>query len=281
MVGLGIVGEDFPRIGSTVAATSTRSGHPHAGATATCGCPMRTTPPGRPPRLPFTPSMENRDEMKAWLVDRYSSSTLNTCPHQPLPAMSGPPMAIRVEEHTIPTVTRRPPNVPVHWQDEVAKQLDRDVALGVIERVPPNTPVTWLHNMVVTAKHDGSPRRTIDLQPLNRHSTRETHHTVPPAKQARSIPPGVFKTVTDAWNGYHSIEIRPEDRHKTTFLTEQGRYRYKRAPMGFLASQDAYTERYDAIIADVSRKSKCIDDVIMWTRTWRVIGGASSTLWSV
>ena len=62
------------------------------------------------------------------------------------------------------------------------------MALGVIEMVPPGTPVTWLHNMVVTAKTDGTPRRTVDLQALNKVSIRETHHTIPPAKQARSIP---------------------------------------------------------------------------------------------
>ena len=150
------------------------------------------------------------------------------------------------------------------------------MALGVIERVPPNTPVTYMHSMVLASKPDGSPHRTVDLQPLNRHSVRETHHTVPPFKQARAIPPRTFKTVTDAWNGFHSIEIEAEDRHKTTFITEQGRFRYRRVPMRFLASQDAYTERFDAIIADVPRKSKCVDDTILWDENleehwWRVI----------
>ena len=82
--------------------------------------------------------------------------------------------------------------------------------------------------------------------------------------------------MTDAWNGFHSIEILPEDQHKTTFLTEQGRFRYRRASMGFLASQDAYTERFDAIITDVPRKSKCVDDTVMWDddleeHWWRVM----------
>ena len=52
------------------------------------------------------------------------------------------------------------------------------------------------------------------------------HHIVPPAKQAHAIPPNTVNTVMDAWNGYHSIKIQPEDRHKVTFITEQGRFRY-------------------------------------------------------
>ena len=281
LVQLGIVGQDFPRVGSAIAGATATTAASDAVATAetaapavapddarhqlaACGCPLRTAPPSPPAQLPFNPTPGNSGRMRAWLLDRFASSTFNTCPHQPLPAMPGPPMEIRVDPAVVPVVTRRPPNVPVHWQQQVAKQLEKDESLGVIERVPPNTPVTWLHNMVLTPKADGSPRRTIDLQPLNRHSVRETHHTIPPAKQAGAIPPGTYKTVTDAWNGFHSIEIRQEDRHKTTFLTEQGRYRYRRAPMGFLTSQDAYSDRYDRIIADVPRKSKVVDDTVIW-----------------
>ena len=278
LVELGVLGPAFPEIGAAVAASAGMNDvrHPRRQGAAECGCPLRVSPPGPPANLPFPPSQEHSDRMKTWLLERYAASAFNTCPHQPLPVMTGSPMSIRVDPDAPPVITRRPPNVPVHWQEDVARDLQRDVALGVIERVPPNTPVTWLHNMVLTPKSDGTPRRTIDFQPLNRHSVRETHHVIPPAKQARAIPPHVYKTVTDAWNGFHSIEIRPEDREKTTFLTEQGRFRYRRAPMGFLASQDAYTERYDAIIADVPRKSKCVDDTILWdedlrTHWWRVI----------
>ena len=63
----------------------------------------------------------------------------------------------------------------------------------------------------------------MDLQALNKGSVRETHHTIPPAKQARSFPRNQIKTVTDAWNGYHSIPINAEDRDKLTFITEDGR----------------------------------------------------------
>ena len=92
----------------------------------------------------------------------------------------------------------------------------------------------------------------------------DTPHTVPPARQARSIPRNQIKTVTDAWKGYHPIPINAEDRDKLTFITEDGRYRYCCAPMGFLSSRDAYTHRYDLIIADVPQLTKCMDDVMLY-----------------
>jgi len=36
-------------------------------------------------------------------------------------------------------------------------------------------PVEWCHRMVVTRKEDSSPRRTVDLSPLNKFCKRETH----------------------------------------------------------------------------------------------------------
>ena len=102
-------------------------------------------------------------------------------------------------------------------------------------------------------------------QPLNTHATRETHHTLSPFHQARSVPQGKKKTVFDAWNGYHSVPIRQEDRHFTTFITPWGRYRYKTAPQGYIVSGDGYTRRYDEIVSSIPNKTKCIDDVLLWS----------------
>ena len=71
----------------------------------------------------------------------------------------------------------------------------RDVALGVIEPVPINTPVTWCSRMVMAPKHSGEPRRTVDLQALNRVSVRQTHHTRSPFMLASAIPAGKVKFV--------------------------------------------------------------------------------------
>ena len=72
------------------------------------------------------------------------------------------------------------------------------------------------------------------------------------------------KTVSDAWNGYHSVPLQPEDRHFTTFITPLGRYRYCSAPQGYIASGDAYTRRFDEVAAEFPNKIKVIDDALLW-----------------
>ena len=53
----------------------------------------------------------------------------------------------------------------------------------------------------------------------------------------------------------------------TTFNSSCGRYRYIRCPQRYITSGDAYTSRYDSIIADVQRKVKCVDDTLLWSTT--------------
>ena len=229
-----------------------------------CDCPKRSMPPPLPTTIPFPATEVNAEKLKQWLLKYYAASTFNVCPHSQLPLMTGPPLALMIDPKATPVAIHSPIPVPLHWQDKVKAGLDRDVNLGVIEPVPVGEPVTWCHRMVVCRKKNGQPRRTVDLQALNKHCARETHHTPSPFHQAMSVPGGKKKSVFDAWNGYHSVPIRECDRHLTTFITPWGRYRYRTTPQGYIASGDGYTRRFDEIVSDFPNKTKCIDDTCMW-----------------
>ena len=270
---LGMIPTSFPTIGDIQSCAmqqkpdeTMRTTSPSGPATS-CDCPKRKLPPEMPTKLPFPATPENRGKLQEFLANYYQHSTFNTCAHQPLPVMTGPPIKLMIDQDATPVAYHTPIPVPLHWQEEVKAGLDQDVRLGVIEPVPIGTPVTWCHRMVICAKKNGKPRRTVDFQPLNAHATRETHHTQSPFHQARTIPQGKWKTVFDAWNGYHSVALHPDDKHYTTFITPWGRYRYCAAPQGYIASGDGYSRRYDEIVADIPQKTKCIDDALLWADT--------------
>ena len=50
----------------------------------------------------------------------------------------------------------------------------------------------------------------------------------------------------------------------TTFITPWGRYRYKTATQGYIASGDGFSRRYDEIVSDKPNKTKCVDDSLLW-----------------
>ena len=233
-----------------------------------CSCPKRpdVSPPlptNLPPGLRAIP--EHVPALKEWILDYYGSSSFNTCEHQPLRLMKGEPMHLYVDPNAKPIAVHRPALVPIQWEEEVYRNIEQDVRLQVLEPVGPNVPVKWCSRMVVAAKSDGKPRRTVDLQHLNRHAVRQTHHVRSPFHLADKVPQRTVKTVTDTWNGFHSVPMYPEDRDLTTFITPWGRFRYRVAPQGFIASGDAYTQRFDSIITDFPNKVKCVDDTLMWS----------------
>lgn len=262
---LGLITESFPTVGE--AAANLQASHPltsSAQTTTPCHCPKRQPPPPKPAQPPFPATEANRERLEQWLLDYYRSSTFNTCEHQPLPLMDGPPMRLMIDPNAEPKAYHTPIPVPLHWQTAVKAGLDQDVALGVLEPVPIGEPVTWCHRMVVCAKKNGKPRRTVDFQALNLHATRETHHTQSPFHQVRAVPGNTKKCVFDCWNGYHSVPLHEDDRHFTTFITPWGRYRYRTAPQGYIASGDGYSRRFDEIVSHIPNKSKVIDDTILW-----------------
>ena len=129
-----------------------------------------------------------------------------------------------------------PATVPLQWQEKVKSDLDRDVAMGVLEKVPYGEPTRVCHRMLTIRKHNGDPRRVVGLDPLNQHCQRETYPSESPFHLARAVPSNSIMSVLDAWNGFHLIRIRESDRWLTTFITQWGLYRYLRAVQGFLSS---------------------------------------------
>ena len=211
----------FPRIGSATQqpmSVSSAAASPRD-EECDCSCPIRTKPPPLPTALPFPATDANRTALQNWILDRYRSSTFNTCECQTLPLTEGPPLKLHVDPESKPIAVHKPIPVPLHWQQEMKASIDRNVKLGVLKAVTVGEPVTWCHRMVTARKKNGKPRRTVDMQVLNKHAVRETHHTQSPFHQATLVHAGTKKTISDARNGYHSVPIREEDRHLTTFIT--------------------------------------------------------------
>ena len=279
-VDLGVIQKEFPKIGavedSSLNSNTNESFMINKNKTSylssyyktdrECKCPERTLPPPPPEKLPFPATNANREKLKQWILDRYAASAFNQCEHQQLPLMKGsPPIKLHIDPKAQPVAIHKARPVPIHWRDQVLAELERDVRIGVLECVPIVEPTNWCSPMVICPKANGSPRRTVDLQALNKVAVRQTHLAEPPFQQALAVPKQKTKTIVDAWQGYHSVPLTEEDRQFTTFLTPWGKYRYKTCPQGFIASGDAYNARYDQIIAEFKDKTKYIDDTLLWS----------------
>ena len=233
--------------------------------------------PKRPSVIPFTPSEENVSKLKHYLLDEFAQSSFNK--DAPFPKLSTPPAHIHLKpDYIIPRPAFWPATIAENWSKEVKESIDRDVESGILTKVPFNEPTAWCARMVVVKKRDGRPRRTVDFQSLNSQCMREPVHSQSPFHTARCIPQNTWKSVLDAVDGYHSVEIDAESSKLTTFITPWGRYRYLRFPQGHCSAGDAFNGRVQEILSKIPRMVRLVDDICLYDET---IEGAFWHAWDI
>ena len=211
--------------------------------------------------------------MKNWLITYYTTSTFNKSPHKQLLGMISPAIKVHVDPQVKPVVVHTSATVPLHWQDQVEQQINDDISLGKVEKVLAGEPSLWCHKMILVCKADVIQCKTVDLSQLNHHCLHETLHVKPPYPQAKHMPPNTWKSVTDTWNGYHSIPIHKYDCHLITFIILWGCLRCEVGPQGFFASS---TKWFDEIMRDAPWKTQCVDDTALYDEVleqhwWKMI----------
>ena len=127
-----------------------------------------------------------------------------------------------------------PTKVPLHFRAEVKAGLEADVKKGVLE---------WVHS-----RKSGRAHRNVDMSGLSRACRQESHHSRSAAEIAKLVPAGKLNSTMHCVDRYHKVELAMENRHKTTFATEWGLFRYIRVPQGYISSGDIYTNQTDAIL---------------------------------
>ena len=167
-------------------------------------------------------------------------------------------MRLMIDSSATPTAHHSPIPVPIHWQDAVKAGLDRDVRLGVLE------PIVSQYGHLCQAKWHTQTYYRLQTPQCPRHQRNTPQPiTLPPGT---SSPSGEKEESFDAWNGYHSVPLHPDDQHYTTFITPWGCCRYRTAPQGYIASGDGYTRRYDEITSSIPNKTKCVDETLQWSK---------------
>ena len=273
---LGIVPKSFPfpppKESSTDSISALKPDHPIPDS------PTSDRPiPDRPSAIPFSPCEANIPKLLDYLLQMFELSAFNTS--KPFPKLSTPRAHIHLKpDYTVPTPAYWPASIAEHWADIVKEMIDRDVAAGILIKVPFNEPTVWCARMVVVKKRDGRPRRTVDYQSLNSQCLREPVHSESPFHTARRIPQQTWKSVIDAVDGYHSVELDEESSKLTTFITPWGRYRYLRFPQGHCSAGDAFNGRVEEILSKIQRKVRLVDDICLYDDT---IEGAFWHMWDI
>ena len=133
--------------------------------------------------------------------------------------------------------------------------------LGIIEKVSVEEVTEWCSRMVVQKKKDGSVKICGDFTEQNKNCLRESNPTLPPLNVISNIPYKTYKTVADAYQGYHQVLLDDESSKLATIITEGGQFCYKRSLQGLISSGDC--GRYGQILEEVPRKHRVVEDTLL------------------
>ncbi|KAK8385706.1 hypothetical protein O3P69_016466 [Scylla paramamosain] len=114
---LQLVPQDFPRSAIRISAL-------------TAPASLKTS--AHPLSPPYELVEENVGRLEKWLLEEFGRTVFAT-EHTPLPEMRSPPHHIHLRPGARPHEVHVPATVPHHFYDEVRRQLDDDIARGIIE----------------------------------------------------------------------------------------------------------------------------------------------------
>jgi hypothetical protein len=149
--------------------------------------------------------------------------------------------------HSPPVVARLRPITPARRKiyDQAFNEL---LEYDVIE---PATNCPWSSTAFCVPKPDGSPRFVLQYKPLNA-ITLPDKYPIPRMDDMLSFL-GNFKYISlfDLSKGFHQIEVAPEDRQKTAFISHRGHWQFKRLPMGLINSPATFQRMVDAVLGEL------------------------------
>ncbi|XP_067928162.1 uncharacterized protein [Watersipora subatra] len=153
--------------------------------------------------------------------------------------------------------------LPFGYREKVKQNLDNLLANDIIEPVE-GVGTSWVSPLVCVMKDSGEIRQTIDMRLANKAILRE-RHPVPTVKEMLAGLQGakVFSKL-DLNQGFHQVELDPNSRDITTFITPFGLFRYKRLIQGANASPEIFQHVIRQTLVGLEGVQNLADDIILY-----------------
>ncbi|XP_068241429.1 uncharacterized protein [Palaemon carinicauda] len=155
--------------------------------------------------------------------------------------------------------------VPAHLKEEVCKEVDKLLKLGIIEESKSD----YCNPIVMIKKPDNTFRLALDFRALN-SVTKFDSEPMP------SIDEDLFKfrnmsfiTELDITKAYHQVMLDPNARPLTAFPTYRGLMQYKRLPFGLVTACATYVRLMKKIFQGMNHISIYFDNIFVMSNTFQ------------
>lgn len=190
--------------------------------------------------------------------------SINNCEPVLFPKMPGVKVKFSVDE-SIPPVRNAYYNIPAAYREAARRRLEDMEAQGIIEKVV--TAPQWISGMSAVPKGKDDFRLVVNMRAPNKAIKRE-YFRMPCMDEMRIKLHGAkFFSKLDLANAFYHLELSEESRDLTTFLSENGMFRFTRLMFGVNCAPEVFQREMTRILKDIKNKIVYIDDVLLFADT--------------
>lgn len=125
-------------------------------------------------------------------------------------------------------------------------------------------PSPWISALVPVFKDNGELRLCVDMRRVNQAILRE-HYPLPIFDEIfPTLTEAKYFTVLDVKQAYHQCQLDVESRALTTFMTQWGRYRYKRLVFGVNCAPEIFQRTMESMLCHCKNVIVFIDDILIY-----------------
>ena len=150
--------------------------------------------------------------------------------------------------------------VPKINKETFRKELMRLVEIGVLTPVQQSeygTPV------FIIPKKEGTVQFITDYRKVNQMIVRKPYPIPHISDTMQQLEGFQFATALDLNMGYYTIDLAESSKDITTIVTEFGKFRYNKLPMGMCISGDIFQAKVNELLGDIDGVKAYIDDILV------------------